>query len=87
MPTEVTTVETTTLLPTDADMLREINNAIATILQGGQSYQIGSRKLTRADLAQLYQMRKEIESGIAADENGNNGFFDDCYVAVWPGDR
>ena len=39
------------------------------------------------DLAELYKMRKELESQVAADETAGNGFFDDCYVAVWPWER
>ena len=82
MAGRITELETQGLMPTTAEMLVEINKAILTILQGGQSYQIGSRKLTRADLSQLYKMRQEIEAGIAADDNAS-GLFDDCYVAVW----
>ena len=33
-----------------AELLGEVKTAIRKILIGGQSYQIGSRKLTRADL-------------------------------------
>ena len=70
---------------TNVEMLSEVNNAILTILAGGQSYTIGSRKLTRADLSQLYKMRQDLESATAAE--GNTGFFDDCYVAFWPDTR
>ena len=35
------------------ELLGEVKTAIRKILIGGQSYQIGSRKLTRADLYQL----------------------------------
>ena len=81
------TVSTSGLVnPTNAEMLAQINNAITAILLGGQSYTIGSRKLTRADLSQLYKMRQDLEAQAIADE-GNNGFFDDCYVAVWPWER
>ena len=67
--------------------LAVINEAIYAVLMGSQSYTIGSRKITRADLGQLYKMRKELESQVAADETAGNGFFDDCYVAVWPWER
>jgi hypothetical protein len=40
--------------------LAEVNAAISAILAGGQSYKIGTRSLTRADLSMLYQMRNEI---------------------------
>ena len=33
-----------------AEMLEQVNSAIAAVLSGGQSYKIGSRSLTRADL-------------------------------------
>ena len=80
-------VEKSSLIsPTNAEMLYEINNAILTILRGGQSYMIGSRKLTRADLSELYKMRKELESQEVASDKGS-GFFDDCYVAEWPWER
>ena len=36
---------------TAAEMLQQVNEAITKVLIGGQSYQIGSRKLTRADLS------------------------------------
>lgn len=85
MAGRITELETQGLMPTTAEMLVEINKAILTILQGGQSYQIGSRKLTRADLSQLYKMRQELESGMNADDN-KTGLFDDTYVAIWDTD-
>ena len=39
------------------ELLKQVNTAIRTVLIGGQSYQIGSRKLTRADLSLLRQMK------------------------------
>ena len=84
----ITEVEKRPLIdPGNKEMLSEINKAILTILNGSQEYTIGSRKLKRADLAELYKMRKELESQVAADETAGNGFFDDCYVAVWPWER
>ena len=35
------------------EMLEQVNSAISAVLAGGQSYKIGSRSLTRADLAML----------------------------------
>ena len=72
--------------PSKAEMLADIDSSITAILRGGQAYTIGSRKMTRADLAQLYKMRQEIESQIAADE-GATGLIDDCYVAVFSDTR
>ena len=40
---------------------------------GGQSYKIGSRSLTRADLSELYAMKKELESVIAEENAGGLG--------------
>lgn len=43
---------------TQEEQLEAVNKAIYTILVGGQSYKIGSRSLTRADLSELYAMQK-----------------------------
>lgn len=40
-----------------SEMLTEVNNAIYAVLVGGQSYKIGTRQLTRADLSLLYKLR------------------------------
>lgn len=51
-------------------MLEEVNNAIVKVLQG-QSYSLGSRSVTRADLAELRDFRKELEAEISAlEESG-----------------
>ena len=42
-------MENTQMKP--AELLEQVNKAIAAVLVGGQSYKIGSRSLTRADLA------------------------------------
>lgn len=39
------------------EMLDEVNKAIIAIASGGQSYKIGSKSLTRADLKQLYDIK------------------------------
>lgn len=62
------------------ELLPQVNTAISKILLGGQSYQIGSRKLTRADLKELYAIRRDLEAQAAA---GAPGLLDDCYVAVF----
>lgn len=62
------------------DLLTQVNTAISKILLGGQSYQIGSRKLTRADLKELYAIRNDLQAQAAA---GTPGLLDDCYVAVF----
>ena len=46
-------------------MLAEVNAAISKVLTG-QSYSLGSRSVTRANLAELRSFRKELEGEIAA---------------------
>ena len=56
---------------TAAEMLAQVNTAITTVLCGGQSYKIGSRSLTRADLAMLKSMRDDLEAQLANEESGS----------------
>ena len=51
------------------ELLSHVDAAIQNILVGGQSYKLGSRSLTRADLALLRQMRNEL----LAQENAGDG--------------
>lgn len=53
------------------DMLRMVNRAIAEVMLNGQSYMIGSRKLTKADLKTLYQFRNALMAEVSA-MNGNS---------------
>ncbi|MCD8204710.1 MAG: hypothetical protein LUC16_02665 [Coprobacillus sp.] len=64
------------------EMLDQVNAAITSILVGGQSYKIGSRTLTRADLNALKDLRNELESE-AADRTP--WLMDDTYLAFFPG--
>lgn len=64
-----------------AELLGEVKTAIRKILIGGQSYQIGSRKLTRADLYQLRKLKEELEAEIAAE--GDTSLLDNTYVAFF----
>lgn len=68
---------------TAAELLTEVNKAIYTVLVGGQSYKIGSRQLTRADLNLLYSMKNDLTAQIAAQEDSR--LLDDTYVAVFEG--
>ena len=52
---------------TAAEMLQQVNEAITNVLVGGQSYQIGSRKLTRADLSMLRTLKKELQAEVSAE--------------------
>lgn len=65
---------------TPEEMLAEVNHAIYTICVGGQSYRIGSRQLTRADLKTLYSIKNSLAEQITA---GNQGLLDNCCVAVF----
>lgn len=68
---------------TAAEMLTEVNNAIYSVLIGGQSYKIGSRQLSRADLSLLYDMKNDLTAQVAAE--GTSCLLDDTYVAVFEG--
>ena len=68
---------------TAESMLKEVNNAIFNVLVGGQSYKIGSRQLTRADLSMLREMKKELEAQINAESESY--LLDDTYVAFFDG--
>lgn len=65
----------------DRELLEEINKAIQTILVGGQSYRIGSRQLTRADLKELRKMKQDVTASIAAEEESD--LFANTYAAVF----
>ena len=68
---------------TAAEMLEQVNMAITNILIGGQSYKIGSRQLTRADLYQLRAMKKELAAEVAAE--GDSALLDNTFVAYFDG--
>ena len=68
---------------TAAEMLQQVNEAITKVLIGGQSYQIGSRKLTRADLSMLRAMKKELQAAVNAE--GSSSLLDNTYVAFFDG--
>lgn len=68
---------------TAAEMLTEVNNAIYAVLVGGQSYKIGTRQLSRADLSLLYSMRNDLTAQIVAE--GATSLLDDTCVAVFDG--
>lgn len=68
---------------TPAEMLAEVKNAIYTVLVGGQSYTIGSRSMTRADLGLLKSMRDDLEAQVST--GGNTGLMDNTFVAVFDG--
>lgn len=65
---------------TNEEQLIEIDKAISSILRTGQSYKIGSRTLTRADLGTLRAMRKDL---LAASEDNGTNLFSNTFVAVF----
>lgn len=76
--------DTSTQIPaTTKDMLDAVNSAIIAITVGGQSYKIGSRSLTRADLKQLYTMKNDLTAQLMAENSSS--LLDDCYVAIFSG--
>ncbi len=68
---------------TTDEMLIEVNKAIYSVLAGGQSYKIGSRSLTRADLSMLKQMRDDLTAQSEA-KNATN-LLSDTYVTFFEG--
>lgn len=68
---------------TTTELLAEVNKAIYAVLVGGQSYKIGSRQLTRADLAMLRTMKNDLEAQIQASESSD--LLDNTYVSVFSG--
>jgi len=67
---------------TTQEELQQVNNAIAAIEIGGQEYQIGSRRLKRADLALLYKRQKELKTQAEA-ENSDGLVLANTSVAVF----
>ena len=63
--------------------LQAVNDAIYAIMVGGQSYKIGSRSLTRANITELKKLRDDLEARIAS--NNTSPLLDDCYVAIFDG--
>ena len=61
-------IENTTAKP--EALLEQVNQAIAAVLAGGQSYRIGSRQLTRADLSMLKTLRDDLEAQLEAGGSG-----------------
>lgn len=65
------------------EMLKSVNNAIIAVASGGQSYKIGSRELTRANLKELYMLKNDLTAQLNSD-NGSH-LIDNCYVAIFSG--
>jgi hypothetical protein len=52
-------------------LLEAVETAITSILTKGQQYRIGDRMYGRADLSELWQMRKELRSQYADESEGH----------------
>ena len=68
---------------TPQQRLAEVNQAIQAVLLGGQSYKLGTRSVTRADLALLRQMRDDLAAQLQTEDNGN--LLGGVVVAVFEG--
>lgn len=66
---------------TTESLLAEVKKAIKTVLIGGQSYKIGTRQLTRADLSELRAMKSDLESELSSADDGN--LFNNTVVAIF----
>jgi hypothetical protein len=66
---------------TAQEELIEVEQALSSIALGGQSYTIGSRKLTRADYSALLARKKELQAAIASE--GNSSLFDNTFVSYF----
>ncbi|EFV78962.1 hypothetical protein HMPREF1013_00846 [Bacillus sp. 2_A_57_CT2] len=64
------------------EQLKQINEAITAIEIGGQEYQIGSRRLKRADLSLLYKRQRELQSQLNY-ESGQCGGIANTFVSVF----
>ena len=64
------------------EQLQQVNNAIAAIEIGGQEYQIGTRRLKRADLSLLYQRQKELQQQLDVEQT-DGMFLANTSVAIF----
>lgn len=69
---------------TTEQLLAEVRNAIRTVLVGGQSYKIGTRELTRANLSELKALKTDLEQELSA-SGGDDWLMDNTYVAFFEG--
>ncbi|MGN0706588.1 MAG: peptidylprolyl isomerase [Faecalibacterium sp.] len=66
-----------------AYLLAEVNKAIAAVMVGGQSYKIGSRSLTRANITELRNLRADLAAQVENQED--NGLFQNTYAVFFEG--
>lgn len=68
---------------TKQQLYEEVDKAIYSILVGGQSYKIGSRSLTRANITELKNLRAQLISELAAEQTDT--LLGGAYVAFFDG--
>lgn len=73
-------------LETLRSRLQQYINCEAAILSGAQDYSIGSRRLTRANLAEISKMIKYLENEIAIEEAKAAGKRRNRVIGVIPRD-
>ncbi len=80
---EVTNMSEEKNNPSAKELLAEVNKALIAVAAGGQSYKIGSRSLTRANITELRNLRDALAAEAAAEDGGS--LFRDTYVAYFDG--
>lgn len=68
---------------TSAQMLEIVNRAIIATSQA-QSYRIGSRQVSRANITELRNLRNQLMQEVEQ-SNNNNFLFSNCSVAEFEG--
>ena len=47
------------------DLLDAVNDAITAVLTGNQTYRLGDRSVSRANLTELYNLRRHLQREVA----------------------
>lgn len=68
---------------TKTELLEQVNQAISAILLTGQSYTIGSRSLTRANITELRKLKADLEAEVASESA--NCLLGNTYVGFFEG--
>ena len=55
------------------EQLNNVNKAINSILLTGQSYSIGDKRFTKADLKELRSLKKELKKDLLRERKGYTG--------------
>lgn len=65
-------------------LLQEVRQAISAILTTGQTYSIGNRSLTRANITELRHLQTDLETELAC-ESGQHDLLSGTYVGFFQG--